>query len=444
MDHIGELGPVDPVQVGVIGTGYVGLTVGACLAHLGHRVTCTDVDVEKVAALRQGRIPIVEDGLDTLVAEGLEQGTLSFELVHPEALGRCDVVFLCLPTPVRDNGDLDLSYVEQAVRHASGHLRPDCIVVTKSTVPVGTAARVRRWLGRADVHVASNPEFLREGCAVRDFLEPARVVIGATDERVAARLAALHAGLHTDVVVTDPASAEMIKYAANAFLATKISFINEIGRLCEAVGADVTEVAAGIGSDPRIGPEFLRTGPGWGGSCFPKDSRGLAYLAAVNDVSAPVVEASIRSNDDQLDHVYRTVRRLVGPADAVAMWGAAFKAGTDDCRESPALALADRLVAAGIEVRIHDPAARFAGRPGVIRVASAVEACDGVAGLVVMTEWPEYRDVDLQAVRSVMAGDVVCDARDVVDGERAVAAGLTVVRLGRPNAAEHAGAPVLA
>ena len=260
-------------HVAIIGTGYVGLTTGACLAHLGHTVVCADVDPDKVRTLQSGAIPIVEHGLEGLVAEGVESGRLSFVLGSQAAARNCEIAFLCVPTPQGDDGSADLSYVEAAAREIALVLPFETIVVNKSTVPVGSTKVVERALQRPDVKVVSNPEFLREGSAVQDFLKPDRVVVGSDDQGAAMKVASLYEGLTTRVIITDPASAETIKYAANAFLATKLSFINAIAAICEGVGADINDVVVGMGSDKRIGESFLRPGPGWGGSCFPKDSR---------------------------------------------------------------------------------------------------------------------------------------------------------------------------
>jgi UDPglucose 6-dehydrogenase len=266
-------------KVAVIGTGYVGLTTGACLASLGHQVTCADIDADKIATVNSGRIPIVERGLGKLVEEGLSSGRLTFIADPQAAVVECDIAFLCVPTPQGDDGSADLSYVKRAASDIAQHLPFESIVVNKSTVPVGSTKVVERALQRPDIKVVSNPEFLREGSAVEDFMKPDRVVVGSDDQAAAMKVASLYDSLSTRVIITDPASAETIKYAANAFLATKLSFINAIAAICEGVGADINDVIVGMGSDRRIGQDFLRPGPGWGGSCFPKDSRALIKIA---------------------------------------------------------------------------------------------------------------------------------------------------------------------
>ncbi|MFN5602934.1 MAG: UDP-glucose dehydrogenase family protein, partial [Actinomycetes bacterium] len=295
--------PIVTWTVSVIGAGYVGLTTGACLAHLGHKVICADVDVDKVASLRNGVVPIVELGLAELVHEGIANGRLSFVEGAVEAAKSCDIAFLCVPTPQGEDGSADLSYIQAAARQIAPHLPHEAIVVNKSTVPVGSTKVVERALGRPDVKVVSNPEFLREGSAVQDFLKPDRVVVGSDDQGAALKVASLYDGLTTRVIITDPASAETIKYAANAFLATKLSFINAIAAICEGVGADIDDVVVGMGSDKRIGENFLRPGPGWGGSCFPKDSRALIKIAEGAGYDFDLLKGVVSVNDQQFDRV---------------------------------------------------------------------------------------------------------------------------------------------
>ena len=283
----------EQIQIVVIGTGYVGLTTAACLTHLGHNVIGIDIDDDKVEALRRGEIPIVEAGLSQLVSRGLENGLLRFETSYDHADG--DIVLLCLPTPTTASGDLDLSYVEAAARSLREVLRPGAIVVTKSTVPVGTHRDLTQWLDRADLAVAANPEFLREGTAVHDFCHPDRVVIGAHDEKTAMRVAMLYETLSAPIHLTDPASAELIKFAANTFLAAKLSFVKEMSRVCEATGADIDAVVAGVGSDHRIGSAFMTPGPGWGGSCFPKDTRGMRALGDRHQLDLPGAALPVRA-----------------------------------------------------------------------------------------------------------------------------------------------------
>jgi UDPglucose 6-dehydrogenase len=414
-------------RVGVVGAGYVGLTTAACLAHLGHDVTCGDVDEARIAALRRGTVPILEDGLPELVREGLGSGRLHFVVGGATAADGQEFVFLCVPTPQGDDGRADMSYVQQAAREIASVLAPDSVVVNKSTMPVGSTLLVDRTLREAglasrDVRVASNPEFLREGTAVRDFLHPDRVVIGCDDPATAVRVSELYSSLRAPVLVTDPASAEVVKYASNAFLAAKIAFINTVANLCESVGADVREVALGMGYDKRIGFEFLKPGPGYGGSCFPKDTAALLHIAEGHGVEFPLLEGVIRGNAAQHERMVDKVRTAVGGELAgatVAAWGLTFKANTDDLRESPALHVVRRLVAEGATVRAYDPAADAATvarlAPGVEQVASVDETCVGADVVVVLTEWDEFRWADFDRVAELVARRAVVDCRNLLD-----------------------------
>ena len=420
-------------SVAVIGTGYVGLTKGACLAHLGHRVTCADIDAAKVAALAEARVPFYEPGLAELVREGVAAGRLRFVLGGAAAVDGADLVFLCVPTPQADDGSADLSYVEAAAGSIAATLRPGAVVVNKSTVPVGSASVVERIIARDDVTVVSNPEFLREGSAVADFLRPDRVIIGTESAEAGRRVAALYHSIDAPVLITDPASAETIKYAANAFLATKISFVNAIAAVCEAVGADIGDVIRGIGSDRRIGPDFLRPGPGWGGSCFPKDTRALVSIAEQGGYDFRLLRGVIASNAEQHDRMVAKVRQALGGSlrgATVAAWGLAFKADTDDVRDSPAVAIIDVLLAEGATVRAYDPQAVIA-RQGLVQVGSALAACEGADALVVLTEWSEFLGADLDGVATRLRTPVVVDTRNVLDPPAAAAAGLTLLGVGR-------------
>ena len=411
-------------KVAIIGTGYVGLTTGACLSHLGHTVVCADVVPEKVDALNAGKVPILEAGLDELVHEGLQSGQLSFVLGAENAVGEAEFVYLCVPTPQGGDGAADLSYIEEAARQISAHLQPEAVVINKSTVPVGSTRVVERALGRSDIAVVSNPEFLREGSAVHDFLNPDRVVIGADDQAAAIRVAGLYLGLAAPLQVTDPASAETIKYASNAFLATKISFVNAIAAVCEAVGADVNAVVLGMGYDKRIGDAFLRPGPGWGGSCFPKDSRALVRIAEDAGYDFDLLKGVITVNEEQFERVADKVERIVGGSlegVTVGVWGLTFKARTDDLRDSPSLQVVRRLLDRGAVVRAFDPAvevaqgATDARLAGIEVVADAYGAAEGAATVVVLTEWDDFRWVDLDKVAGVMAQPRVVDARNLLD-----------------------------
>ncbi len=403
--------------VAVIGAGYVGLTTAACFAKLGHRVVCADIDEGRVEALSRGEVPILEQGLDDLVRAGLADGNLSFVVGGAVAVEETEFAYLCVPTPQNDDGSADLSYIRAAAGEIGPHLRPEAVVVNKSTVPVGSTIVVERALNRPDVAVVSNPEFLREGSAVGDFLHPDRVVIGADDRAAAARVAGLYLGIPAPVVVTDPASAETIKYAANAFLATKLSFANAIAAVCEQVGADVNDVMLGIGYDQRIGHKFLQPGPGWGGSCFPKDTRALHQIARSSGYDFALLQAAIDVNDRQFDRIVDKAEQLVGRSldgVRVAAWGLTFKARTDDLRESPSLEVLRRVVDMGALVRAHDPAVSRP-LPGIEVVADPLDAVDDAEVLLVLTEWDEFRWVDLAEVAKRMGTPRVVDARNLLD-----------------------------
>ena len=437
--------PDRPIRLGVVGTGYVGLTTGACFAHLGHHVVCGDIDERKVAMLNDGHIPIVEEGLEAIVNTSRAAGRLEFVLGAEAAAEGADIVFLCVPTPQGDDGSADLSYIEQAAAQIAAVLRPGAVVVNKSTVPVGSTLAVERVLQRSDVHVVSNPEFLREGTAVHDFLHPDRVVIGSADHGAAERVAELYATIDTPILITDPASAETIKYAANGFLAMKISFVNAVAAMCEAVGADVAAVVEGIGSDQRIGGQFLRPGPGWGGSCFPKDSRALVKIAEDHGYNFTMMRGVIDVNDEQLE---RMVTKILAAASrtggdlagvTVGALGLTFKAGTDDLRESPALAIIAELRALGATIRAFDPTTVGELTPnqaivldGIEVVSDALDVADGADVVAVFTEWPEFAKIDLSRLAARLARPVtIVDTRNLLDPALVREAGLEYVGVGR-------------
>jgi len=424
-------------RIAIVGTGYVGLTTGACFAHLGHDVICADVDPEKVRRLSAGEIPIVEHGLDRLVEEGLRSGRLTFVLGAANAVKDCEIAFLCVPTPQGEDGSADLSYIESAAKEISPHLPYESVVVNKSTVPVGSARVVERVLDRPDVKVVSNPEFLREGSAVQDFLKPDRIVVGSTDQSAAIKVSSLYLGVAAPVIVTDPASAETIKYAANAFLATKLSFVNAVAAICEGVGADVNDVVLGLGYDKRIGQDFLRPGPGWGGSCFPKDTRALLKIADDAGYSFDMLEGVVAVNDEQFERVTDKVVEAVGgdvSGKTIGVWGLTFKARTDDLRESPSIAIIERLLARGASVQAHDPTVtgRKPGLPEAIAVCDdPYAAADGADVLVVLTEWEDYRWLDAGRVATSMRGRAVVDSRNLLDRNEYRRAGFTYAGIGR-------------
>jgi len=437
--------PVSPVRLGVVGTGYVGLTTGACFAHLGHHVVCGDIDQRKVDLLNAGQIPIVEEGLAEIVSNGRSAGRLDFVLGAEAAAAGADIVFLCVPTPQGEDGSADLSYVEAAAAQIAPVLKPGAVVVNKSTVPVGSTLVVERVLQRTDVYVVSNPEFLREGTAVNDFLLPDRVVIGSADRGAAERLAELYSSIDTPVIITDPASAETIKYAANGFLAMKISFVNAVAAMCEAVGADVAAVVDGIGSDERIGRQFLNPGPGWGGSCFPKDSRALVKIAEDHGYNFSMMRGVVEVNDEQRSRMIDKVAKAVGRHHSdlsgvtVGAMGLTFKAGTDDLRESPAMAIIGELRKAGAHVRAFDPTTCDELAPHQAKMLEGIELCseligvaDGADVICVFTEWPEFAQLDLEEVAlRAGAGTTLVDMRNLFDPWNVKRVGLGYDGVGR-------------
>lgn len=428
-------------DVTVIGAGYVGLTTAACLARLGHDVRCADVDAERVARLAKGEIPILEEGMAALVAEGLATRRLQFVVGAQAAARDAEFVFLCVGTPADADGAADLSAVEAVAHEIAPLLVPGAVVVTKSTVPVGTTRRVARWLSEAgavtDVQVASNPEFLREGSAVRDFLQPNRIVIGCDDPTVAVRISELYRTIPAPMVVTDAASAEMIKQASNAFLATKISFINAVANVCEAVNADVRDVALGMGYDDRIGSDFLSPGPGFGGACLPKDTAALLQTAQEFGYDFSLLRGVLDVNDRQRDHIVDLVRTMVGGALAgrrVGVLGLTFKANTDDLRDSPSLAIAAALVDAGADVLAYDPVAGEAAAarvPGLRVVTDPYEAVADAEVVALLTEWNEFRWLDYARVAATTAAPRIVDARNLLDPAAMRRLGFTYRGVGR-------------
>ncbi len=425
--------------VAVIGAGYVGLPTAAALAHFGHRVVCAERDPERFETLERGDLPIVEKGLATLVRQGVEAGSLRFVASAAEAVRGAAFVFLCVSTPQAEDGSADLRAVEQAAEEIAPELVPGAVVVNKSTVPVGTATLVERVTGRADITVVSNPEFLREGSAVHDSLHPDRVVVGAEDGRAAVRVGELFAATGAPLIVTDTVTAETIKYASNAFLATKLSFVNALAGLCELVGADARDLMLGLGYDKRIGFEFLRPGPGWGGSCLPKDTSALLRIAEGAGYEFALLREVIAANDEQLARVGAKVAEAVagsGGAPA-AVWGLSFKAGTDDRRNSPAVTVARRLLETGVAVRAYDPTVDPGGRPGtdlegIELCPDPYEAARGAAVVAVLTEWDEFRWLDFAKVRELMAVPSVVDGRNLLDPAALRRLGFTYTGVGRP------------
>ena len=423
-------------KIAIMGTGYVGLATGACFSSLGHTVVCLDIDAAKISTLRGGQIPIVETGLAELVISGISENTLSFTTEINESIPHADVVFLCLPTPQDDDGSADLSYVEKAVVDIRLVLKPGAILVNKSTVPVGTAIIVKNILQRDDVHVVSNPEFLRQGTAVHDFLHPSRVVIGGDNTDATSAVADLYANVEAPILQMKTASAEALKYAANAFLATKLTFINAMADICEAVGADIFDVATGIGMDPRIGADMLRAGPGWGGSCFPKDTRALVSIAADGGYDFALLRGVIETNDQHYARIANRVLEECGGSvkdKIVASWGLTFKAETDDLRDSPAIKILTMLHDAGARIRAYDPTAKqpYLAYPWIEISPSPLDACAGADVLAVLTEWKEFVEVNPIDVGERMKAKMVVDGRNVLDRDAWQSAGFMYKGVGR-------------
>ena len=414
----------------------MGLSTGACFSHLGHEVICLDIDEAKVNALSRGIIPIVEDGLEDLVQAGLANGNIWFTTSIGEAVTDAEVVFLCLPTPQGDDGSADLSYVEQATRDISTTLKQGAVLVNKSTVPVGTAARVAKIIGRTDISVVSNPEFLRQGTAVHDFLHPSRVVIGSDSESAMDVVARLYQGVDAPILKMKTASAEALKYAANAFLATKLTFINAMADICEAVGADIFDVANGIGLDPRIGKDMLRAGPGWGGSCFPKDTRALVSIASNGGYDFALLRGVIETNDQ---HYARIAEKVISECGgsvkglSIAAWGLTFKANTDDLRDSPAIKILKMLREAGAEIQAYDPTAKkmYEAYSWIAVRTSALEACVNADALVLLTEWDEFSSIDPKEVAERLRESRVVDSRNILNKENWINAGFIYRGVGR-------------
>jgi UDPglucose 6-dehydrogenase len=433
------------MRIVVLGAGYVGLVSAACFAEFGHKVTCIDQDAARVARMQRAEIPIFEPGLDTLVAKGMENGTLVFSTDLASSMPDADAVFIAVGTPARrGDGHADLSYVHQAARDIAANLSRYTVIVTKSTVPVGTgrviADLVRSTNPKADFDVCSNPEFLREGSAINDFMRPDRVVIGCETDRAATVMRELYRPLYlieTPMVVTNLESAELIKYAANAFLATKITFINEIANLCEKVGADVQIVAKGMGLDGRIGRKFLHAGPGYGGSCFPKDT--LALIRTAQDSGAPIrlVEATVAVNDDRKKHMSDRVITACGGSvkdKTIAVLGVTFKPNTDDMRDSVSLDVIPALQGKGGKIQAYDPEGMKEAKhllPNVTWCDSPYDAMRGADVVVILTEWNEFRALDIAQIKSLMKSPIMVDLRNIYRSDDMRKAGFQYTSVGR-------------
>jgi len=431
------------VNITVIGTGYVGLVVGACLAETGNPVVCADLDQAKIEGLQKNVLPIYEPGLDAYVERNQSQGRLRFTTDVAAAISTAEVVFIAVGTPPDEDGSADLRHVLAVAEQIGRHMKRELVIVTKSTVPVGTAAKVAAAVGKHaqfPFHMCSNPEFLKEGAAIDDFMKPDRVVIGVDSDHARGAMAELYAPFvrtGKPIIFMDIPSAEMTKYAANAMLATRISFMNEIANLCERVGADVDNVRKGIGSDARIGPAFLFPGPGYGGSCFPKDVKALVRTAKECGVPLRVLTSVEEANDVQKHRLFDKLKTMLGDLRGrrIALWGLAFKPNTDDMREAPSLVLIEKLLDAGAEVIAHDPVAMHEAQRRIGDRITYAEtnygALSGADALVIVTDWNEYRHPDFARIKEALRSAVVVDGRNLYDRRKMTALGFTYASIGR-------------
>ena len=426
-------------RVAVVGAGYVGLPTAAVLSHHGHHVVIAERDERRLETLRQGRSPIVEHGLEEMLKDGMSTGRLRAVKSAAEAVAGAEFVFLCVETPQSPDGSADLSYITAAAAEIAPHLADDAIIVNKSTVPVGTVGLVERVVGRPDIQVVSNPEFLREGTAVADSLAPDRVVVGADDRESAAKVAELFADNGAPVVITDATTSELIKYASNAFLATKLTFINTMAGLCEAVGADVLDLVLGVGYDKRIGFEFLRPGPGWGGSCLPKDTSALVAIAKSAGYDVSIVRGAISGNDDQMERVVGKIAVAAGgdlAGKTIGALGLSFKANTGDRRDSPSVSITKMLVARGATVRAFDPTVSssdvdLSDLSHLTVCDSAYDAAADTHAIALLTEWQEFRWLDFAKVRQVVATPAIVDARNLLESGPLRRLGFSYTGIGR-------------
>lgn len=427
-------------NISVLGVGYVGLVTGACFADLGNRVTALDIDKERIAGLKLGKMPIYEPGLEELVQRNVEGGRLTFTTSYEEALNEAEFVFIAVGTPEGVDGEADLKYVRAASESIASTMTGPIIIVNKSTVPVGTGDWVAEIIQAnqpdgVSFSVVSCPEFLREGSAIADFMSPARTILGSLDLEAAEKVAQLHLPLRAPIVITDLRTAEMIKYASNAFLATKISFINEMANICEELGANILEVASGMGYDPRIGPAFLNAGLGYGGSCFPKDVKALSYMAEVKGRHPQLLQAVMEINSDRRRQLVEKTRAMLDglSGKAVGLLGLTFKPNTDDLREAPALEVAALLQAEGARVFAYDPVAMSRAKelaPGLEMCPNPYEMAENCDALVVCTEWNEFKQLDLERVAGIMADPAIIDGRNIYDPAQLRALGIRYVGMG--------------
>jgi len=442
------------VNICVVGTGYVGLVTGVVFSDLGNDVVCVDLNQAKIDSLNRGEMPIYEPGLEEMAVRNVAEGRLSYTTSLPEAVRRAEVIIIAVGTPPKPSGETDLGQVEGVAREIALAMNGYKVIVTKSTVPVGTGDLVRNVILKNQpaplpFDVVSNPEFLREGSAIADTLRPDRIVIGAPSQNAAMKILELYAPLERPMILTDVASAEMIKYASNAFLAAKISFANSIANLCETVGADVQQVTKGMGLDARIGSAFLHAGIGWGGSCFPKDVRSLLHTAQARDCPFPLLDATIQTNDEQPKRFVREMERKLGGFEGrkIAVWGLAFKANTDDMRDAKSVDIIAALLAGGADVTAFDPISMDNARrifPQIGYAKSAYEAATGADAVVVVTEWNEFKQINLDRLKGVMAGAHLFDGRNLYDPAKMKRAGFDYVCVGRgtyPGATGGINAP---
>jgi UDPglucose 6-dehydrogenase len=434
------------MNIAVIGSGYVGLITGACFAEFGLNVTCVDIDEKKIKSLRKGVVPFYEPGLEELLRRNISTGRIHFTSNIAEAVEASLVIFIAVGTPPRGDGSADMKFVQGVAKEIANHINSYKVIVTKSTVPVGTGERVRKIISRnlkehIDFDVVSNPEFLREGAGIEDFMRPNRVVIGTSSDQATAIMKDLYRPLYlieTPIIITDVKTAELIKYASNAFLATKISFINEIANLCENVGADVQLVAKSMGLDRRIGAKFLHAGPGFGGSCFPKDTRALLQIGKENKARLGVINAVVKANEFQKEKAAKKIINAVGKlkGKSICILGLSFKPNTNDIREAPALYIIDKLLKGGAKIRAFDPVAIKDAKqvmPKITYCKDAYDAARGAEAVVIITEWNQFRNLDLNRIKKALKGNLFFDLRNIYDSDRLVKLGFTYYSTGRPG-----------
>jgi len=433
------------MHISVIGTGYVGLITGVCFAEFGLNVTCVDSDTKKLKLIEKGVVPFYEPGLEELLQRNLKAGRIHFTTNTAEAVDSSLVIFIAGGTPPRGDGSADMRHVEDVAKGIATHIKSYKVIVTKSTVPVGTGEKLRKVISKnlketVDFDIVSNPEFLREGAGIEDFMRPNRVVIGASSAQAIAIMKDLYRPLYlieTPFVITDVKTAELIKYASNAFLATKVSFINEIANLCEAVGADIHVVSKAMGLDRRIGPKFLHPGPGYGGSCFPKDTRALLQIAKKIDVNMSIIEATVKANENQKDNAVRKIKSNMGSlkGKTICILGLSFKPNTNDLREAPSIYIIDKLIKARAKIRAYDPAAMEDAKkifPKINYCKDSYDAAKGADAVVIITEWNQFRNLDLGKIKSLTKGEFFFDFRNIYDPDKVKGMGFKYYSVGRP------------